>query len=45
LFVAKMFDIKKDELEYILSTFKALKNKKPQYVSEFLRQYDIWFHI
>ncbi|TQV64169.1 MAG: restriction endonuclease [Sulfurovum sp.] len=38
--VAKMFNISKDELEYILSTFKVLKNKKPQYVSEFLRQYE-----
>lgn len=37
--VAKMFDISKDELEYILSTFKVLKNKKPQYVNEFLQQY------
>jgi len=38
--VAKMFNISKDELKYILSTFKVLKNKKPQYVNEFLRQYE-----
>jgi len=31
--VAKMYDISKKELEYILSTFKVLNNKKPQYVS------------
>ncbi len=43
--VAKMFNISKDELEYILSTFKVLKNKKPQYVSEFLRQFDIHLSV
>ncbi len=38
--VAKMYDISKDELEYILSTFKVLNNKKPEYVNALIEAYN-----
>jgi len=37
--ILKLYEISKDELKYILSTFKALNNKSPQFVKLLLNSY------